>query len=152
MNYSPEYKEMRVLVAEDNVINQRVVQAMLQVLGINALIVNDGAAAVAEVERAPFDLILTDIHMPVMDGLTAIECIRRLEQSEKRARTPLYVISSTYDEGDLRASVRAGADGHLPKPLPIARLIAAVQDGLRRRQRYTTQREHLAYACTLGAA
>ena len=133
MRPSQQYNGLRVLVAEDNAINQRLVAAMLEAVGITPLIVGDGAAAVAEVARAPFDLILTDINMPVMNGLTAIERIRELEDRQQRERTPLYVISSMYDEEDLRASAQAGADGHLAKPLRIAALLNAVLDGLKGR-------------------
>ncbi|HYG25991.1 MAG TPA: response regulator [Caulobacteraceae bacterium] len=125
---------MRVLVADDNPIDQRVVEAMLQAFGVSPQVVGDGAAALAQVKRAPFDLILMDINMPVMDGLAAISRIRRIEEAEDRPPTPIYVISSSHDQAALRASAKAGADGHLPKPVPMALLLYAVADGLKHRQ------------------
>jgi CheY-like chemotaxis protein len=133
MGLPPQYTDLRILVAEDDPISQRVVDAMLESLGVHATIVGHGAAALAQVERAPFDLILMDLDMPVMDGLTAIEKIRALEARTRRERTPIYVISAMHDPSDLRASVKAGADGHLPKPLRIHLLLYAVAHGLKHR-------------------
>lgn len=142
---------MRILVAEDDPINQRVVEAMLQTFGVSALIVSDGAAAVAQVKRAPFDLILMDIHMPVMDGLAAIARIRAFEQDHARRAAPIYVISSSHDGSDLRASASAGADGHLPKPLPIALLLYAVADGLKRRKLATLPKRPMPFGQVASA-
>lgn len=128
-----QYTDLRILVAEDDPISQRVMEAMLESLGVGATIVGHGAAALAQVERAPFDLILMDLDMPVMDGLTAIEKIRALEESREQARTPIYVTSAMHDPSDLRASVKAGADGHLPKPLRIHLLLYAVAHGFKHR-------------------
>jgi CheY-like chemotaxis protein len=122
---------MRVLVAEDNPANQHLISVLLSSLGICPVIVGDGAAALGAYRQAQFDLVLMDISMPIMDGLTAIRFIRLLESHERRDRTPIIVISSQCDEGDIRASEAAGADKHLPKPMVLPLVLGAVEDALR---------------------
>lgn len=130
MQGSAEYRDMRVLVAEDNLVNQQLMGAILQSLGIHAHFVGDGAAALAEVRRGAFDLILMDIAMPVMDGLTAIRLIRELEKREKRESAIIYVVSSQHEERDRLGSQAAGANGHLAKPLAVSLFLKAVEGGL----------------------
>jgi CheY-like chemotaxis protein len=125
-----EYLDLRVLVAEDNLINQRLVRAILQSQHIDALFVGDGAAALDEVRRGGFDLILMDISMPVMDGLTALRSIRNLEAHEDRASSLIYTVSSQNEHRDLLASRAAGANGHLAKPLVISHVLDAAAHGL----------------------
>jgi len=151
VNLPPQYSDMRILVAEDDAISQRVIEAMLGSLGLSVMIVGDGAAAVAQVKRAPFDLIFMDIDMPVMDGLTAIGRIRELEKKEGRGRTPIYVASAMHDPCDLRASVKAGADGHLPKPLRVEMLVYAVADGLTRRAGRTPPKRPMPFGQSVSA-
>ena len=126
------YNEMRVLVAEDNLGNQRLIATLLQSLGVEALIVADGQAAVAEFAKDDFDLVISDIAMPVMDGLTAVRQIRDIEKREKRVRAAIYMLSSQHSLRDLRASKAAGANGHLAKPMTVSMFLHAVEDGLRR--------------------
>lgn len=126
------YNGMRVLVAEGNLGNQRLIATLLQSLGVEALIVADGHAAVAEFAKDDFDLIISDIAMPVMDGLTAVRLIRDIEKREKRARAAIYMLSSQHGRRDLRASKAAGANGHLTKPMTVSMFLHAVEDGLRR--------------------
>jgi CheY-like chemotaxis protein len=77
-------------------------------------------------EAGAFDLILMDIQMPVMDGLTAIRHIRQRERLLGRARTPILALSANAMPEHLRSSTDAGADGHLSKPIGAADLLAAV--------------------------
>lgn len=148
-----EYGDMRVLVAEDNPVNQRLMGAMLQSLGIHAQFVCDGAAALAEVQRGAFDLILMDIAMPVMDGLTAIRLIRELEARDKRASALIYVVSSQYEDRDRLASQAAGANGHLAKPLVVSLFLNAVEGGLQlMRARPDRKRTPTAARATVAAA
>lgn len=126
-----QYKDLKVLVAEDHPANRRLVDAILQSLGIQASIVGNGAEALAAMEHGSFDLILTDINMPVMDGLTLIRTIRGVEKREGRPRARIHVISSMSEPADLFASRLAGADGHVTKPMLLSSFIGAVDDGLR---------------------
>ncbi len=119
---------MRVLLAEDHPTNRRVVELILQSAGVDLVCVENGAEAVTCAFQGRFDLVLMDMQMPVMDGLTAIQEIRRRERAE--GRPPLRILTLTANampEHD-QASHRAGADGHLTKPVSAARLLAAADE------------------------
>ncbi|MDB5457796.1 MAG: integral rane sensor hybrid histidine kinase, partial [Caulobacter sp.] len=108
---------LRVLVAEDHPTNQKVVQVVLEPFGVDLMIVEDGAAAVAAVEAQSFDAILMDMQMPVMDGLSATRAIRAREAAT--GATPVLIIMLTANamEEHVAAAREAGADLHLAKPL-----------------------------------
>ena len=116
----------RVLLAEDHPTNRRVVQLILEAVDVDLTCVEDGAAAVEAAARQDFDLILMDMQMPVMDGLTAVRAIR--EREARMAAAPVRIISLTANAmpEHAEASRQAGADGHLTKPIAADRLIAAV--------------------------
>ena len=117
---------LRVLVAEDNEVNQRVVVRLLARLGVDADVVEDGAAALEALHGAetPYAVVLMDVQMPVLDGHQAT---RRLRAELPAARQP-YVIALTANalEGDREACLDAGADAYLAKPLQRAALHAAL--------------------------
>ena len=121
-----ELDAMRVLLAEDHPTNRRVVELILGAAGIDLVSVENGAEAVDEAARGPFDLILMDMQMPVMDGLTAISAIRRREAREGR-RTPIYTLTANAMPEHAEASARAGADGHVTKPITAERLLHVVE-------------------------
>jgi signal transduction histidine kinase/FixJ family two-component response regulator len=115
----------RVLLAEDHPTNRRVVELILGAVGVYLTCVEDGAQAVAAVREAPFDMVLMDMQMPVMDGLTAIRKIRASQGPS--ARVPIISLTANALSEHAEASALAGADGHLTKPITAAALIAAVQ-------------------------
>ncbi|MFC3069067.1 response regulator [Phenylobacterium soli] len=119
--------ELRILAADDNPTNRKVIELMLAAAGVHVVTVEDGAAAVEAWRAADFDAILMDLRMPVMDGLSAIRAIRAEEREAARPRTPILVLSANTSAADRRASAEAGADGHLGKPLKVEEVIAAVQ-------------------------
>jgi len=123
-----DQRGLRILLAEDHVVNQRVVDLILQPHGVDLTIVDDGAQAVAAVESASFDLILMDMQMPVMDGLTAVAAIRRLEQDRGAKRTPIAMLSANAMDEHRKASLACGADVHIAKPFSPETLIAQIQD------------------------
>jgi CheY-like chemotaxis protein len=88
--------------------------------------VENGQEALDAFESQAFDLILMDMQMPVMDGLTAIEAIRAQEVAEGRPRTPIYALTANAMPEHAEASYLAGADAHLTKPIAAEALIAAV--------------------------
>jgi len=117
---------VRVLVADDNPTNRKVIELMLAAAGATAISVEDGRAALDAWRTATFDLVLMDLRMPVMDGLEAIRAIRAEEASSDRAATPVIVLSANTSPDDRQASAQAGADGHIGKPIRAEELLAAI--------------------------
>ena len=117
----------RVLLAEDHPTNRRVVELILGAIGVNLTSVENGQEALDAFASQAFDLILMDMQMPVMDGLTAIRAIREQESAEHRPHTPIYALTANAMPEHAEASRQAGADAHLTKPIAADDLIAAVR-------------------------
>jgi len=117
---------MRVLLAEDHPTNRRVVELILGAAGVDLTCVEDGAQAVDAFGKASFDLILMGMQMPVMDGLTAIREIRRVERHTGQLPTPIHVLTANAMPDHITASLAAGADGHLSKPILADALLERV--------------------------
>ena len=122
---SPD-KVLRVLVAEDNPINQRVAESILLKRGHRVLIANTGAEAVEAVRRELFDLILMDIQMPEMDGLEATRLIRAL--GGDRASIPIVAMTAHAMKGDDEKCIAAGMDHYLSKPFHKQQLLEMVEN------------------------
>jgi signal transduction histidine kinase/ActR/RegA family two-component response regulator len=108
----------RVLVAEDNPVNQMVIKAMLQKLGIEATLVADGGQAVQAVAETPFDLVLMDCQMPVMDGFEATQIIR----SRLGPRPVIVAVTANAMAGDAERCRAAGMDDYVSKPISVREL------------------------------
>ncbi|MFP5218283.1 MAG: response regulator [Actinomycetes bacterium] len=108
-------RPLRVLLAEDNAVNQRVALLMLERLGQRADVVANGAEAVAAVERTPYDLVLMDVQMPEVDGLEATRRIRRQLPRERQPRIVAMTADATAE--DRERCLAAGMDEHLGKPV-----------------------------------
>jgi CheY-like chemotaxis protein len=121
-------RRLRVLVAEDHPTNRRVVELVLGSSDVDLTCVENGALAVAATETQAFDVILMDMQMPVMDGLTAIRLIRTREAEDGRGRTPIHVLTANAMPEHVAGSRAAGADGHLSKPILAEDLLALVAD------------------------
>ena len=120
----------RVLLAEDHPINRKVVELLFEGTGVELTSVENGAEAVALYEKEAFDMILMDMQMPVMDGLTAIRLIRARELADGSVATPIYTLSANAMPEHAEAAVGAGANGHLTKPIAAASLFAALETAL----------------------
>jgi PAS domain S-box-containing protein len=116
---------LRVLVAEDNPVNQRLAVALLQRQGHAATVVGNGGEALAALERQPFDLVLMDVQMPGMDGLEATRRIR--EKEGAGPHTPIIAMTAYAMKGDRERCLAAGMDGYLAKPVHGADLLRAVE-------------------------
>ncbi len=114
---------LKVLVAEDNVANQKMMTLMLQALGAEIVLARDGADAVTKYENSDVDCILMDIHMPIKDGLTAISEIRQFEMSTGRPRTPIAIVTADSSAQRLSHALRVGADAELLKPITPQKLV-----------------------------
>jgi CheY-like chemotaxis protein len=119
---------LRVLLAEDHPTNQRVVQLILGAQGAQVVTCNNGAEAIAAFESGVFDVVLMDMQMPVMDGLTATRAIRSYEaRRPDRATTPVIMLSANA-MAEHRADARdAGADLHVAKPVTAVRLLEGIE-------------------------
>lgn len=116
----------RVLLAEDNAHNVAVVQGMLAACGLTIDVANDGRAAVEMAARTRYDLILMDVQMPLLDGHQATREIRRAEQAAGLAGVPILALSANAMPSDVQASLRAGCDRHLSKPIDKSALHTAL--------------------------
>ena len=119
-------RKVKVLLAEDNVVNQRVVLAVLQKQGHEVEVAADGYEALAALERQAFDLILMDIQMPRMDGLEATSQVRRSEALSGR-HIPIVALTAHAMKGDLERCFEAGMDDYLTKPVDLENLRRAVE-------------------------
>lgn len=117
----------RVLLAEDNAVNQRVVALILESFGVTVTVANDGQEALDALSVAHFDLVLMDLQMPIIDGLTATRRIREREAREGRPRTPIAILSANAMDHHREESRAAGADRHIAKPFTPQSLV----DGMR---------------------
>ena len=123
---------LRVLLTDDNIINQKVASRLLQQMGYKADIANNGLEAIRALERQPYHLVFMDVQMPELDGL---EATRRIRQREREANTPphfphpIVIIAMTANamQGDREKCVAAGMDDYIPKPVRPEAFQAAVE-------------------------
>ena len=117
---------LRILVAEDNKINQIVLQRMLERLGYRADIVSDGQEVLAALEQRPYDVVLMDIQMPNLDGVAATQLIH---ERWPEAEQPTIVAMTAYAlKGDRERYLAHGMDEYISKPIAVKELIAALYD------------------------
>jgi CheY-like chemotaxis protein len=116
---------LRILLVEDNIVNQKVALRMLERIGYRADVVNNGVEAIAHLQHIPYDVVLMDVQMPEMDGLEATRQIRRQWQSPVRP----WIIAMTAGamEGDRQACLEAGMDDYITKPVQIDALQLALE-------------------------
>jgi len=120
-------RRLRVLAADDNPTNQKVIAAVLAPLGAEVELVADGAACVEAWKRGGFDIVLMDIHMPVMDGVEAARIIRALEVGEGRKRIPIVAVTANALVHQVEGYLAAGMDGHVAKPIEVTKLYDAIE-------------------------
>jgi two-component system sensor histidine kinase/response regulator len=113
----------RVLIAEDNAINQKVAQVTLKRAGYAVDAVWNGSEAVAACRAQDYDVVLMDCQMPEMDGFQATEAIRQWEKNFGKARTPIIALTANAIKGDREACLEVGMDDYLCKPLDPKQLI-----------------------------
>ncbi|HEY8538263.1 MAG TPA: response regulator, partial [Steroidobacteraceae bacterium] len=124
-NESPRRYEGNVLLVEDNPVNQKVAVRFLERMGCHVRVADNGAEGVKAFQEGKFDIILMDLQMPVMDGLTATRRIRELERGERM--TPIVALTANAMTGQLERCMEAGMNGFLTKPLDIDRLYETLE-------------------------
>jgi CheY-like chemotaxis protein len=118
-------RSLRVLLAEDNDVNQRLVTVLLQKRGHSVVAVVNGRDAVEAAAQGVFDLVLMDVQMPVMDGLKATAAIRQAELGTGQ-RIPIIALTANAMKGDRETCLAAGADGYLSKPVNVSELLTLI--------------------------
>jgi signal transduction histidine kinase/ActR/RegA family two-component response regulator len=111
-NAPPSKKNQKILLAEDNPVNQQLMQVLLKKMGYEVALVDNGKLAVEAMEKDSYDIILMDIQMPEMNGLDATRSIR-----QKGFKTPVIAITANALKGDREQCLEAGCDDYLPKPI-----------------------------------
>ncbi len=125
----PQSADWRILLVEDNELNQEIAMTILEEAGCAVDVASDGAEAVEKVRHSlenPYDVVLMDIQMPVMDGIEATKTIRALDDPQL-ARLPIVAITANAFEEDRQRVLSAGMNGHLGKPIDVAKMFATLQ-------------------------
>ncbi len=117
-------RSFRILVAEDNLVNQKVIRSLLVCVGHTVDIVVGGQEAVDAVNSHPYDLVIMDIHMPKMDGITATKLIR--ERGGNGATIPIIAVTAKAMVGDREIYIAAGMNDFVSKPINTAELYEAI--------------------------
>jgi PAS domain S-box-containing protein len=123
---NPQVRSLRILVAEDNAVNQKLIAALLRRDGHSSLVVGDGNEAVAAIRDGCFDLVLMDVQMPSMDGFEATAAIRDLERRTGK-HTPIVAMTAHAMKGDQEKCLEAGMDDYLTKPIILPNLRAMLE-------------------------
>jgi len=118
---------LRVLVAEDNEINQLVIRTLLQQIGVDPVVVANGRLAFEAWAMDVWDVILMDVQMPEMDGPSAARLIRQRERQTGRARTPIVALTANAMTHQIASYVEAGMDEHVSKPIEASSLFSALE-------------------------
>jgi CheY-like chemotaxis protein len=135
-------RPLRVLIAEDNVVNQRLTTRLLEKQGHRVTVVDNGLAALAILAQQTFDLVLMDVQMPEMDGLETTAAIRAQEQGTGR-HLPIIALTSHAMQGDQERCFAAGVDAYVSKPMKVDELYAAIDRLCRHEPDAGLPRDHL---------
>jgi CheY-like chemotaxis protein len=119
---------LRILLAEDNLVNQKLALRLLEQMGYRADVASNGLEAVESIRRQPYDVILMDVQMPEMDGLDATRRIRKLDVKQP------YIVAMTANamQGDREMCLAAGMEFYVTKPVRVPELVAALKLAKRR--------------------
>lgn len=118
---------LRILAADDIEQNRKLLSIMLAKLGHHVTLAKNGEEVLEHWQQHAFDIVLMDVQMPVMDGLTASQRIRELEQSSDMPRTPIIALTASVLEQDRLAAQQAGMDGFASKPIELPLLLAEIE-------------------------
>jgi CheY-like chemotaxis protein len=121
-------RALRILVAEDNAVNQTVARRTLEKQGHTVVVADNGRRALEAFENGPFDLILMDVQMPEMDGFEAVAAIREREALTSRGRIPIIAMTAHAMLGDRERCLKVGMDGYVAKPVQATELLDAIAD------------------------
>lgn len=137
---APLPNDLKVLVAEDNIISTKVIRGMLKKINIEPDTATNGLEALAAMQQTQYDLVLMDCEMPEMDGFTATERMRAWETRENRPRTPIVALTAHILSEHKERAQEAGMDGHMAKPVELSQLRDLVQFWAGERERGETKK------------
>ena len=126
----PALRPSRILVAEDNITNQQVAMGILKKLGMRVEVAANGLEAIQALSTIPYDLVLMDVQMPELDGLSATRQIRDPQSRVLNHRVPIIAMTANAMQGDEQMCRAAGMDDYVTKPVEIAALVAALEQWL----------------------
>jgi two-component system, sensor histidine kinase and response regulator len=124
-------RRLRVLLAEDNAVNQLLAVRLLEKHGYGVTVANNGNEAVSALDRENFDVVLMDVQMPEMDGFEATSAIRNREMITGRPRQPVIAMTAHAIAGDRERCLGAGMDGYVSKPFRIVDLLKEIEAVMR---------------------
>jgi CheY-like chemotaxis protein len=119
---------LRILMAEDNTVNQKLVSRLLEKRGYSVVTVADGHEALAAMEREPFDVVLMDVHMPSMGGFEATAAIRKRERETPVPPVRIIAMTASAMKGDRERCLAAGMDGYVSKPISDKELFETIEE------------------------
>jgi two-component system, sensor histidine kinase and response regulator len=122
----PQLRPLNVLLAEDSLVNQKLASGLMQNHGHRVTVAHNGQEALAAVERGQYDLVLMDVQMPVMDGITATKAIREREKSGGK-HLPIIALTAHAMKGDRELCLSAGMDGYVTKPVRAGELFRTIE-------------------------
>lgn len=130
-----EENPIKILAADDNAANLFIIGKFLETIGANIDLVNDGQEALKKAAINSYDVILLDVRMPIMDGLTACKKIRK--ESALNKNTPIIMISADAEKDQIAIGLKAGADTYLPKPIVPNKLFEIIETALKGREAFS---------------
>jgi CheY-like chemotaxis protein/HPt (histidine-containing phosphotransfer) domain-containing protein len=123
-------RPLRILLAEDSLVNQRLAIGLLERHGHRLTVANNGREACQQLEHGSFDVVLMDVQMPELDGLEATRCIREREKQAGGGRIPIVAMTAHAMKGDRERCLEAGMDEYISKPVRERQLVAALRSVL----------------------
>lgn len=139
-------RDFRILVAEDNSISTKVIRGMLSKLDLQPDTASNGEEALRAMQKTPYDLVLMDCEMPVLDGFSATEQLRQWEREEGRPRTPIVALTAHILSEHKERAKAVGMDGHMAKPVELSQLRELIQHWVIERERRRQQNSPLLHA------
>jgi signal transduction histidine kinase/DNA-binding response OmpR family regulator/HPt (histidine-containing phosphotransfer) domain-containing protein len=133
---------LKVLLAEDSLVNQQVAIGLLNLKGHDVVVAQDGQEAIAALQEQTFDVVLMDVQMPELDGIEATRRIRQREQGSGQ-HIPIIAMTANAMKGDRERCLEAGMDGYLAKPIDVHRLYEAIDKVVANRDGQQTQPSRL---------
>ena len=121
-------RPLRVLMAEDNTVNQKLVSRLLEKRGYSVVTVTDGHEALEALEKEPFDVVLMDVHMPSMGGFEATAAIRKRERDTPAPPVRIIAMTASAMKGDRERCLAAGMDGYVSKPISDKELFETIEE------------------------